>query len=193
MKKVPFLGLKTWQINCKIQKEKRDISPKNRLIWVVLAKELNETKGGRPKDLMSLGRADEMLSCNTTTLRRGFAHLVLSSKESIDMYYHSRFFLIELEPSVAARMRSAFIDFPSHFLWSKTSRTCYRSSSRRCSSSIHQLSLHLGLAAYSALQWILYMLVYYIAARLWKNNGGSQNAWHYLHMTISCRTALCMH
>ena len=77
--------------------EKRHISPKNRLIWVVLAKELNETKGGRPKDLMSLGRADEMLSCNTTTLRRGFAHLVLSSKESIDMYYHSRFFLIELE------------------------------------------------------------------------------------------------
>ena len=74
------------------------LSPKNRLIWVVLAKELNETKGGRPKDLMSLGRADEMLSCNTTTLRRGFAHLVLSSKESIDMYYHSRFFLIELEP-----------------------------------------------------------------------------------------------
>ena len=73
------------------------LSPKNRLIWVVLAKELNETKGGRPKDLMSLGRADEMLSCNTTTLR-GFAHLVLSSKESIDMYYHSRFFLIELEP-----------------------------------------------------------------------------------------------
>ena len=108
MKKVPFwpfLGLKVEecipQINCKIQKdlmEKRHISPKNRLIWVVLAKELNETKGGRPKDLMSLGRADEMLSCNTTTLRGGFAHLVLSSKESIDMYYHSRFFLIELEP-----------------------------------------------------------------------------------------------
>ena len=160
----------------------------------MLAKELNETKG----EAKGLNVPWEQMRCSVAIQQPWEARRLCSSGSFIKRKHRYVLPLAFLSNRawalcVAARMRSAFIDFPSHFLWSKTSRTCYRSSSRRCSSSIHQLSLHLGLAAYSALQWILYMLVYYIAARLWKNNGGSQNAWHYLHMTISCRTALCMH